>query len=1355
MAHRLVPKFILDQLAHGRLSGSFHTVSLFVDVSGFTPLATALMEYSTEGAEVIAEVLGAVFEPLVDIIYAYGGFVATFAGDAFTAFFPTDTSPGPLAGESVYLNALLAAWHSSQIVKNNASQTTRFGEFSFATKISIADGLVDWEIWQSAGTPAAQHWPQRATYCFIGEALDRCFAADAVVPAGGILLTAAVYAQLPPQALTVHPFSSYQQLIAVADSFANQLPTPVEVTPSHAFDSSWASHFFPTWLLARTPGGEFRQTVAMFINLIERPTGAAGKQFHQALFQYLAQYGGYLCSVGRIGDQDQACTILLFWGAPTSYENNVLRALRFVLDLRRVAPIPIRVGVTYHLAYAGFIGAVQRAEYTCYGVHVALAARQMAAARRGEIVLDDLIATQARKDFHLIAHGQRKFKGFIEERPIYLLDRPREQVDEAYDRVPFVDREDELTQLSAHLQRIWQGQFGGVVVITGEAGMGKSRLLREFKRLLEAPSSLLRQATAEALSAVTPTWFYCRTDEILRLSLNPFRYLLYHYFNQSSTQDVAYNQQRFIQKMDELIAATVDPGLAVELARTRFSLAALIGLPGAETYYQQLDPGLRLAHTFNALKTLFKAESCRRPLIIHLEDAHWLDAESQLFLEKLVPNLEGYPLLLVITMRPASGAKVAEPALVLAAAAKPRTVLPLQPLSKANLSLLATWWLDGAITPALLDLLAGQAKGSPFFAEEMLFYWQEQELLQWGDQGWELELDEAAPYREKPSSLSPDVRTILTARLDHLPPTVKTVVQTAAVLGDEFPQPVLFHMLQQAGLPADQITLAAEAGIWRTVDRVTYRFHHTLLCDAAYAMQSRAQLEKLHQQAARAIIALYHNDLPPYYATLVYHYYRANDQTKEQRYARLAGIYAAANYLNQDAIRYFDRALALTAPAELTARYELILAREAVHQWLGDRQAQWQDILLQLTIAQTTKQQQWQAAALLKKADYERATGQYDAAIVSSQAAAALATQLGNQTLQAQAAYIWGRVLRHQGDHHAAHQQLQQALQGAQRTAAILLAANCLHEIGHLYYVQGAYDEAGTFYSQAEAIYQQADDQRGQVNCLLMFGAICYGKGRFVEAEQLYQKALTIARTLGWLPGEASCLSNLGNTYYDVGDYATAHAYHQEALQRCQEIGDREGEAVSLDTLGLITHRQGDLAAAQRYYTSALAIQQELGDQHGEAYTQTHLGYTWLAKAEFPSAHNCFQSALATRQRLGEEGAAIDSLAGLAFAQWQAGDLPAGLAAVLSILAQLAAMGTDGLESPVQIYLICYQLLQAAAADQPQYHQVAQTTLAAAYELVQQRAAQITDANLQRLFLTAVPANATVVALWTKGQSET
>ncbi|MEZ4867561.1 MAG: tetratricopeptide repeat protein [Caldilineaceae bacterium] len=1362
MKHHLVPEIILRQMAWGRPTGSFHAICLFVDVSGFTALATTLTEHGLDGAETIAEVIGAIFEPLIEIIYSQGGFVAGFAGDAFKAVFPTAEV------DNAYGRAAVAAQQVSHFVSSQPSQLTRFGCFNFAIKVAVADGRVTWGIWRATIGEEGSIGHQRAAYYLLGEALDRCLDADAFVPAGAVLLTEAVYTRLPEADFTCEQFLDYRRLTQVDEQFIHALPS-LETRPSD-FDRSWSEMFFPLDLLRQQHGGEFRQVVAMFVNLPTLPSTAAAPQFQQTFFHLLAQYGGYLDSMGRIGAQDPGCTLVLFWGAPVSYENNVMRALDFILALRNASPLPTRAGITYNLAYAGFIGSAQRTEYTCYSLHVALAARQMTTANWGEILVDEMVARQAESDFHIVEQGHYHFKGFAEERPVFLLEKRREPASVVYAHIPLVGRRGELDQLAVATQPIFQSKFGGAILVIGEAGIGKTRLIHEFQVMLEGNGlpNTIRPASevddGQDTAATQPfsplhllpkgkqstkqfTWLHCRADEITRQPLQPFRACLLRYFNQSLTQAEDYNRQQFFERLNKLMITTPAQELTAELQRAQSVLAAFVGLSVDDPFYQQLEPQQRFENTREVLKTFFKAESLCQPLIIHLEDAQWLDTESLHFIEQLARNVDKYPFVLLVTTRPRlhKDEKRIPIKQIIPPIIKPCTIIPLQSLSRNDLHLLAGYHLEGMVTASLVDLLNEHAQGNPFFAEQMLLYWEEHGLLRWGDMGWHVQRQETALNDITP--LSPNVRTILTARLDRLPQPLKEVVQTAAVLGNEFPLQVLAHILHDnPALPA-QVAAAEQAAIWTLVTPASGLFRHALLCAAAYSMQSRARLQQLHRRAANAIQEVYQGEPGPHYAELVYHYRQSGDQEQERQYAQLAGEFATAQYANEDAVRYLSRALVLTPPADLASRYKLLVDLEGIHKWLGNRTAQAEDLQQQLELATQANNPLWRAESALEQADYERSIGNYGAAITQVQQSVQLAVELGNGLLQGQAYHAWGRILRQQGEYEAAQEQLQRALQLAQSLGNHLLEANSRHDIGHLYYLQGDYPRAAAYYQHAEQMFEKTSDRKGQINCLIMFGVINNVQGDFDTAQQCYTRALTLAHYLGWRHGETFCLSNLGNNHFDVGDYHSARTAHLQALYICSDIGDREGEAVSLDTLGLIAHSQSDYPQAEEYYRRALEIQQQLGDPHGQGYTLTHLGHTLLATGQLPQALACFQDALQWRQSVGERPVTLDSLAGLALAQWQMEELASALDNVYLVLNQLQSNGVAGVEFPVQVYLICYQVLAAAQAE-PNVSGLANVALHAAYQLVEERAARLTDPRLRQMFLANVPFNRTVVALW-------
>lgn len=1347
MNHSLIPDIILSNVAQRRSRGHFHAVCLFVDIAGFTALTSALMEHGIEGTEVIAEVLNAVFEPLIEVVYAYGGFIATFAGDAFTAIFPTEA-------DQAYLRATLAAAQINQLIAHNPTQKTRFGPFNFAIKVSLADGMVSWGVWRTGATRtdqrAAAGDQQRAAYFFRGEALTLCQEADRLNAPGAVIMTTSVANRLPSAVVTVEPYAQYRRLTHISVELKRS-----DAQIASAIDPStqpWIADFFPLDLFERQGIGEFRQVATVFINLQRWPTGLKAKQFQQTLFRLLAQFGGYLSFVGHIGNQDQGCSLLLFWGAPTSAENNLRRALHFATELRKAAAIPLRASVVFNLVYAGFVGSTLHKAYTCYGAYVNLAARQLVNANWGEICLDEHTARQVQVEFSVREQGWYSLKGFAAKQLVFLLEQRHEATDPAFRRTLMVGRQREWEQLWEAVQPLLHGRFGGVVTLVGEAGMGKSRLVYEFQvqmhlyRAFEQPDT----AQAQAFSPADVVWCTCRTDELLHQPLHPFVYWLRHFFQQSTSKDDLGNKQCFAEQWDALIAATADPALVAELGRTRSLLAALLGLYWEDSLYHHLEPQLRLANTLDALKTLIQAESLRHPLIFYIEDSHWLDAQSQLLLAKLMRQMTDFPVIFLVTTRPAASGEQNQAAIQLEWTQPnlQQTTVHLLPLTKRDVYLLATYQLKGMVTASLADWLYQYSWGNPFFAEQILHYWQERELLVWSDQGWQLYINKQALPADSISPLSANLRTMFTAQLDRLPRAVKEVVQTAAVLGIEFDRDVLDCMLRHHPALSIWLAVAEQANIWTALEPARYLFRHVLLRDEAYDMQLRSALRSLHQQAAEAIAQVYAPKLAHHYADLVYHFQQSGDRRQECRYAQLAGDHAANQYANADAVAYFSRALALLDQQALAERYRLLIKREAIYHLLGQRQEQAQDLHDLATLATAMADRHAQMEVQLKRATYERMTGHYEAALDLLEQVVGQATELNDRVTSAQAYHAWGRILVQQGFAQAALPKLQNALTIARAVTSYVVEADSLYDIGHVYHAGGQEARAAEYYTQACRLYEILGNQRGVIHCLLMFGVIANEQGDYMAAQQNYSEAITRARAIGWRYMEAASLTNLGNNYFDFGDYKTALSCHQHALVLCREIDDREGEAVSLDTLGLIWQNLGNNNSACTHFEQALQIQQQIGDRHGEGFTRTHLGYALYALGDLKAAAVAFQTACDLRDELGEVSYTMDDLAGLAQIALTQGEIRRAISFVEKIEAWLRTEGTDGIEFPILVYWISYQVLEAAAQLNPTLMNHALTLLRNGHTLLQQRAGKIQDRDLRREFLENVWFNREFLACW-------
>ncbi|NJN84213.1 MAG: AAA family ATPase, partial [Caldilineaceae bacterium] len=418
-------------------------------------------------------------------------------------------------------------------------------------KVGVADGDVRWGIVGGAENA-------RAAYYFQGPAIDRCSGAEKAAGPGQIVADAGFWQRLG----IVTGGAGLARAEAFGDHYlvhdvTGPLPDLQPVQPL-GVDVDAMARFYPRRLIERDLNGEFRHVVSLFISLptVRRQNQLAS--FMQTLFELQEQYGGLLSGL-RFGDKGS--NLLLFWGMPTAYENDIFRTLNFVLDLQTRTSIPIDAGITYQIAYAGHSGSTLRDDYTAHGRGVNLAARFMAAASRGEIWVDETIARRAKAHFEIESLGERSFKGFAQPQKVFLLLERQEQADAFY-AGGMVGRQDDLGALADFVAPLWQGLPAGRLLVSGDPGIGKSRLVHAFLAELNASGSSEGRRVTVVLG---------QTDEILREPLNPWRYWLRRYFGQSEHQSEARNKRNFNSALDLLLAESeaLDENLCNDLDRTR------------------------------------------------------------------------------------------------------------------------------------------------------------------------------------------------------------------------------------------------------------------------------------------------------------------------------------------------------------------------------------------------------------------------------------------------------------------------------------------------------------------------------------------------------------------------------------------------------------------------------------------------------------------------------------------------------------------------------------------------------------------------------------------------------------------
>ena len=475
---------------------------------------------------------------------------------------------------------------------------------------------------------------------------------------------------------------------------------------------------------------------------------------------------------------------------------------------------------------------------------------------------------------------------------------PRRSPLERYGQRPlsrFVGRERELAILRDLLGHVEAGQ-GQVVGLMGEPGVGKTRLLYECVHTHRRHGWLVLESRPDSYGKATP---YLPVIDLLKA-----------YFQVEGHDDVQTVRDKVTSRL-----LTLNPALQATLP----TVCALLEVPIEDPLWPALDPHQRRQRTLEALTDLWLGAGEVQPLLLIVENLHWIDAETQAFLDLLVDSLPAPRLLLLVSYRPeyqhSWGSKTYY------------TQLRLDPLPRPSVQVLLDDLLgDDASLVALKRRLSERTEGNPFFLEESVQTLVEtQDLI--GEPG-AYQLAAPLPSLQVPTT----VLAVLAARIDRLPPAEKGVLQAAAVIGRDVPVPLLQAIagVREEALRGGLTALQAAEFLYETrrFPAPAYAFKHALTQEVAYNSVPAPRRQALHRQIAAAVEALHHERLQEHYERLADHYERGVVWEKALEYLVAAGEKAQHAYASQEALTHYDRALAVcprpghtVAPATLLRLY--------------------------------------------------------------------------------------------------------------------------------------------------------------------------------------------------------------------------------------------------------------------------------------------------------------------------------------------------------------------------------------------------------------------------------------------------
>ncbi|MEM7119326.1 MAG: tetratricopeptide repeat protein [Chloroflexota bacterium] len=872
-----------------------------------------------------------------------------------------------------------------------------------------------------------------------------------------------------------------------------------------------------------------------------------------------------------------------------------------------------------------------------------------------------------------------------------------------------VGRDAELATVRKMLAVVYQQrQNGGLTTILGEAGIGKSHLVAQLQ-----------------LDHTDLLWFTAPCDETSAQSLRPFRLWLRDYFNLQASQSLANQHAAFKTRFDDLLAATANVELAQELQRLESLLAALVDLTQPDSLYSRLKPEQRRENFQQAIKTLIRAESLLQPLVLHIEDGHWIDTDSRELLQGLLQYVDTFPFAVLVTARPSGF----EPLLLLEGR---QQTIRLDVLGKTAVSELAAHHLNHTPDNDLLNLLLERGQGNPFHTEQLLIYLRDNGLVAKG----RLVRSSGQPLAD--TLLPIELNNLLVARLGQLEPVARDVVAQASVLGHEFSLRTMQEIVGEDVL-RESLERGVETAVWHPVSPDRYSFNHALLRDAAYTTQFDSRRRELHQQAAQAVVATA-TTAQPQFATIARHFDEAQESKKAVAYYLKAGDKAMENYFIREAHNHYSRGLALAETDR--QKLPLYLGREAANHWLGNREQQKEDLRQLVGLTADEQARKLRAEIGLRQAKYALATADYAQAVQHAQRVTSLAMRLRERDLEVQAMHHWGRAIWQQGKPKTAAPILKRALRLAERADNLTEQGHILYDLSIIAYYQNEYDSAHEQLQRAIDIFGRLDDKRNRIRSLSLLGLIAQVNGDYEEALEHHQQTANLAQAIGWAFGEALALGHVGNCYFELGAFEQSRQFHTQAVEISHLTNNREAEVLSRDTMGLCYQFEGKMAEAKEQFELARTIADETNHQGHKAYVTTHLGLLLANLEEIEEARLLLYDALAYRDDIHDEQSAIDTRAALAWLDMAEGDADFALERVQEIVAWLDEHGWAGVELPLQVYWQCYTILKLNGET------AANDLLRTAYELLQARAQRIKNESLRTRYLNDVPHHRQLMRAW-------
>lgn len=788
--------------------------------------------------------------------------------------------------------------------------------------------------------------------------------------------------------------------------------------------------------------------------------------------------------------------------------------------------------------------------------------------------------------------------------------RPTPEVPYTLSRLPFIGRQPELACLAGYLEQARQGR-GCLLLISGEAGWGKTRLAHE-------------------LIAYARRFFQSHS---LQGRCSDISYVAYQPWAEILREGVQYTS--FLSDIPALWLAEVAQ-LVPEVRLYKPDLPTNPELPAQQARLRFFE-GLS-----QFLLSLAEHKNLSKPLVLFLDDLHWIDAASLDFLSYFLPHIEQHPILFIGAYR---SEEVSESHLL------QKFIQTWEPKGLVRLLTIPPWTIQEVHIllqslplrienlQVLTQRLYQESEGVPLFVILTLQHLFEIRLLQIEGEAW-VAADEGYVVDAKKLPLPRSIRELIKRRLSWLSKPELELLQVASVIGREFE----YAVLQQAW-EGDSLTALERLGKAHLVieRHGRYEFSHDKIREVVYEGLSLLRRQLLHGRVLQAFEQVYTGRLETAAEVLARHAYRAGEHKKALEYSIRGLKRTVREYRHQDGLELAEIGLEAVKRLQEAGedqryvdeqRFEILSQHVEIFHLQGRRREQEYSINSMKEIAHKQNDPAKMALALQKRSLMNLALGKHAAAEQDALESLKTYKDIKDYRRQAISLTIVGLVRHNLGDQVTALSYHEKALAIRQEIEDRQGQAASLNNIANAYQHLGRSDEALRCHQRALAIAQEIGDRRSQAHSLHNMGVVYQDLGEYELALQYTQQALEIRHQIGDKQGQAASLNNIANTLYSMDKYEEALSLHQQVSYIMQQIGDHLGLGSNMHNLGNVCYGLGRFEEALQYYTQALQIRGKTGDRPGQSATLSNIGSALYRLGQYKEALGYHQQALEIRKQI-------------------------------------------------------------------------------------------------------------------------